>query len=85
MVIKCFVETQSMTGKIDAAVAKVQTPPEHGREKVRIMVLGSPEGVDSIVKSLHKLRFAEMKEWSNPLPTGRTGEVMRILTKTVLK
>ncbi|MGD1929259.1 MAG: hypothetical protein ACFB12_10135 [Leptolyngbyaceae cyanobacterium] len=74
-----------MTRRKDAAVTQVQLPQENGREKVRIMVLGSPEGVDSIVKSLHKLRFAEMKEWSNPLPTGRAGEVMRILTKTVLR
>ena len=83
--VECFVEAQGMTGRIDAVTTQVQGPQESGREKVRIMVLGSPEGVDSIVKSLHKLRFAEMKEWSNPLPTGRAGEVMRILTKTVLK
>jgi hypothetical protein len=43
------------------------------REKVRIMVLGSPEGVNSIVRSLHKLRFAEAGEWSHSLPTGRPG------------
>ena len=84
MTVKCFVEAQSMTRKITAA-EPLQGPQEGGRDKVRIMVLGSPEGVDSIVKSLHVLRFAEMKEWSNPLPTGRTGEVMRILTKTILK
>ena len=72
-----------MTRLKNAAVTQVQLPQENGREKVRIMVLGSPEGVESIVKSLHKLRFAEMKEWSNPLPTGRAGEVMRILTKIV--
>lgn len=85
MTVRCFVEAQSMTRKINADAEPLQGPQEGGRDKVRIMVLGSPEGVDSIVKSLHVLRFAEMKEWSNPLPTGRTGAVMRILTKTVLK
>lgn len=74
-----------MTGKIETAADPVQVTQVNGRDKVRIMVMGSPEGVDSIVKSLHVLRFAEMKEWSNSLPTGRAGEVMRILTKIVLK
>ncbi|WP_204141745.1 hypothetical protein [Halomicronema sp. CCY15110] len=74
-----------MAGKIDITAASAQGPQENGRDRVRIMVMGSPEGVENIVKSLHILRFAEMKEWSNPLPTGRAGEVMRILTKIVLQ
>ncbi|MEM9814868.1 MAG: hypothetical protein AAF827_00425 [Cyanobacteria bacterium P01_D01_bin.6] len=73
-----------MTGRINAATDLAREPQEHGRDKVRIMVSGSPEGGDSIVKSLCKLRFTEMTEWSHPLPTGRAGEVMRILTKIIV-
>lgn len=73
-----------MTESMDTTAAPAERPQEDVRDKVRIMVIGSPEGVNSIVKSLCVLRFTEMREWSNPLPTGRAGEVMRILTRIVL-
>ena len=34
--------------------------------------------------SLFRLGFAEVREWSKPQPTGRTYEVMRVLTRYVL-
>lgn len=85
MSFKCFVEGAPNAVSVSpvAAYAEIQkTEPE--REKIRIMVLGSLEGVNQIVHLLHKLRFAEVQQWSQPLPTGRPGEVMRILTKSVV-
>ena len=52
-------------------------------EFVRHLLYGSPEAIQIVIKSLHRLGYAEPNEWSRPMPTERPGEVMRILTKTV--
>lgn len=39
------------------------------------------ESVESIISLLHVLGFAEVGEWSPPLPSPLAGEVMRILTR----
>lgn len=80
---RCFVEADALATVELRASLQGKGLPLSSSEKVRIMVLGSAEGVHAIVKSLHRLRFAEVTEWSHPLPTGRPGEVMRIVTKTV--
>ena len=59
------------------------------REPVRLFLIGSRQGVNSIVHVLHHLRFAEVLEWSPVLdaPDMSKGlhipsaEVMRVLTK----
>jgi hypothetical protein len=56
------------------------TPPSH-RKPIRILVCGVPEGVESIIHRLHVLGFAEVGEWSVPLPSPVSREVMRILTR----
>ncbi len=57
---------------------------ESGREIIRILVIGTVHGADRIVHELFRLGFAEVREWSKPQPTGRTHEVMRVLTRYVL-
>ena len=52
-------------------------------EHVRHMVFGTPELVKATVKHLHQLGYADPNDWSRLLSTGRTGEVMAILTKRV--
>ncbi|MGB6169378.1 MAG: hypothetical protein WBF52_17475 [Geitlerinemataceae cyanobacterium] len=51
------------------------------RKPIRLLVCGVPEGVESIIHRLHLLGFAEVGEWSAPLPFAVNGEVMRILTR----
>ncbi|HLO88539.1 MAG TPA: hypothetical protein VK203_26515 [Nostocaceae cyanobacterium] len=51
------------------------------REKVKLLLVGSPAGVNSIILHLYKLGFAAVGEWSPPQPTNNQGEVMRILIK----
>ena len=57
------------------------------REPVRLLLIGSREGVNSIIQTLHYLRFAEVFEWSHELPAPdqplklAPGDVMRVLTK----
>ena len=70
-----------------AAVSSAALPPDDysqsgsNREPVRHMVFGSPHAVRSTILRLHQLGYAEPNDWSRPIATGRTGEVMAILTK----
>ncbi|MEB3180678.1 MAG: hypothetical protein VKL59_16870 [Nostocaceae cyanobacterium] len=54
-----------------------------GKQPIRLLACGVPKGVDSIVHHLHIISFAEVAEWSPPLPSPVVGEVMRILTRYV--
>jgi hypothetical protein len=68
----------------DKTVPASQPDIEPGREEVRILVIGSAHGVERVVQELFAKRFAEVREWSDPIPTGRFREIMRILTRFIL-
>ncbi len=51
------------------------------REPVRHLLFGSLAAVQLNIKTLHKKGYAEPNDWSKPIPTGRSGEVMAILVK----
>ncbi|NJL21119.1 MAG: hypothetical protein HC895_10340 [Leptolyngbyaceae cyanobacterium SM1_3_5] len=53
------------------------------REAVRIIVVGSDPGITNIVYTLFLKEFAEIYEWSDPLPEPNTGKLMRVVTKYV--
>ncbi len=55
------------------------------REALRILVIGSRQGVTSTIQTLHRLRFAEVREWSPLMPAAGPGEVMSILTRYLLR
>lgn len=57
--------------------------PDYDYEAGRHMLFGSLLFVETIIKLLHTLNYAEANDWSRPLPTGRPNEVMAILTKRV--
>ncbi len=61
------------------------TPQEilPNRESVRLMAIGSRQGVINVIHALHRLRFAEVSEWSPLLPAPTSGEVMSILTRHI--
>jgi hypothetical protein len=69
---------------------EISTTHDRGREPVRLLLIGSREGVNSIIQTLHYLRFAEVLEWSHELPAPdqplnlAPGDVMRVLTKRLL-
>lgn len=48
---------------------------------LRVMAIGTLDVVNNYVITQHRLGFAEVAEWSRPLPTPNAGEIMRILTK----
>ncbi len=62
----------------------IEPAAEPGRQQVRILVIGPAHGVERIVHELYRLGFAEVREWSKPQPTGRTHEIMRVLTRYVM-
>ena len=67
--------------------AAIETPVESSlgdRESLKILVIGSRRGVTDTIHILHRLRFAEVREWSPLLPTANPGEVMSILSRYIL-
>jgi hypothetical protein len=58
-----------------------ELPPAH--ENVRHLLFGSLSTVQATIQLLHKLKYAEPNDWSQPIATGRADEVMAVLTKRV--
>jgi len=48
------------------------------------MLFGTLSAVQTTIRLLHKLGYAEPNDWSQPIPTGRANEVMAILTRPVI-
>ena len=65
------------------AAALTQQSPPLPAEQVRHLLFGTPSAVQTSIRHLHKLGYAEANDWSRPISTGRAGEVMAILTKRV--
>jgi hypothetical protein len=59
------------------------TNPGYGNEYVKVMVIGSRKGIDLIIKRLCCLGFAQVSEWSPPVPYENSGEMMRLVRKKV--
>jgi hypothetical protein len=59
-----------------------QASPE--RHPIRHTLIGSPKAVNSTIRVLHQLKYAEISDWSPLVPTGNTGEVMSILIRSIL-
>lgn len=67
--------------EIDVQISTASVPR---KEFVKVMVVGSCQGITSVIKTLHTLRFAEVGEWSPVMPHGESGELMSVLRKRVL-
>jgi hypothetical protein len=50
-------------------------------EKVRLLVIGSAEGVMEVMHTLHALGYAEVRAWSPIQPIPNEPEFMSILTR----
>lgn len=75
---QCFVSESFTSTEEPAKLASSTKEPD--RESVRVMVMGSRQGVLHVIHTLHVLGFAEVGAWSPLLPAPRAGEVMSILT-----
>jgi hypothetical protein len=59
--------------------------PKPSREKVTLTVRGSAHSTERVIHELYRVGFAEVREWSRPIPTGKVNEVMRVLTRWVIR
>ena len=50
-------------------------------ETVRILAIGSAAGVNSTIRTLYLLGFAQISDWSPLLPAPNSGDVMSLLTR----
>ncbi|KAM3115920.1 hypothetical protein [Phormidesmis sp. 146-33] len=50
-------------------------------EILRVLLIGSSDGVTETIQNLHVRRFANASDWSPLLPAPSLGEVMSILTR----
>ena len=61
------------------------TDDRENREPVRIMVVGSRQGISTVVNWLVRLGFAQMADWSDFQRAPHTSQWMRVLTKWLQK
>jgi hypothetical protein len=57
---------------------QASTAPVPDQKFVKVMVIGSRKGITSVIKMLHHLRFAEVREWSPLIPYEDSGELMSL-------
>ena len=57
------------------------TEATSNRESVKILIIGSPKGVNNMIHTLYRLKFAEVRAWSPLQPTANPGEVVSILIR----
>ncbi|HAA26554.1 MAG TPA: hypothetical protein DCE56_01345 [Cyanobacteria bacterium UBA8553] len=70
--------TETPTLHISSATT---TAPAPSRESVKVLLIGSPRGVNNMIQTLYRLKFAEVTEWSPLQPTAKPGEVISILIR----
>ena len=58
--------------------------PTDNPEVLRIIAFGPPYAVNHHIMRMYQLGYAQPHEWSKPLPTVNTNEIMCIMTKRVM-
>jgi hypothetical protein len=53
------------------------------REPVKISIIGSRRGVNKMIHTLYRLRFAEVTAWTPLQPTGNPGEFVSMLIRQI--
>ncbi len=53
------------------------------REPIKVLIIGSPQGVNNTIHTLYKRGFAEVTEWSPLQPTSNPDEVMSVLRRQI--
>lgn len=59
-------------------------PSDPNRVPLKILIISTPQVVNSTIHTFYRLGFAQVSEWSKPQPTQNPGEVMSILSRRVL-
>jgi hypothetical protein len=80
---QAFLTTNLPSTDIETEIA-IEPTGEPGREKVVLTLRGSAYAMERVIHELYRVGFAEVREWSKPIPTGKVNEVMRVLTRYVI-
>ena len=62
----------------------IPTQPRRKRERIKMIVIGSPKAVNSVIRKQYVLGFANVTEWSPLQPTSNSDEVMSVLRRQIL-
>ena len=74
---QCFLESPNVP-TVEREVSALQNSE---RDRLRVLIIGSRDGVIEAIHDLHRRDFAEVGMWSPLLPAPSSGEVMSILTR----
>ncbi|MBD2072281.1 hypothetical protein H6F93_32950 [Leptolyngbya sp. FACHB-671] len=74
---QCFLESPNAP-TVEREVSALQNPD---RDRLRVLIIGSRDGVIETIHDLYRRGFAEVSAWSPLLPAPSSGEVMSILTR----
>ena len=61
----------------------IPTQPRRKREPVKMIVIGSPQAVNSVIRTQYVLGFANVTDWSPLQPTSNLDEVMSVLRRQI--
>ena len=64
--------------------SQTQPPTSPNRERLRHILIGSPQAVRGAIRNLHVRGYAEVTAWSPLQPTTNPGEVMSVLLRYVV-
>ena len=84
-----FLASSARRGAATSPLLLANAEAQPGRERLRHLVIGSPEGVQGAINHLHLLQYAERLEWSRQfaipesgiLITPEQGEVFSLLLR----
>ena len=74
-------QIQSFLSGIETTIVK---EPNTGREPLKHLLIGSLTTVMGTIHNLQVLGYADVGDWSEPIPTGNAGEFMSILVRQIL-
>lgn len=72
-------------GTLPSVIPSVDRLPScsDGYELVRVVIFGSNYGIRYTIRWLYGLSFAQISEWSIPMPAPGSSEMMSIITKRI--
>ncbi len=65
------------------ASSNTPSEPSARREPVKVLLIGSPKGVNNTIHTLYSRGFAEVTAWSPLQPTSNPGEVISVLRRQI--
>ena len=57
------------------------SPDGSDRYPIRVLIIGIPDGVNSIIHELYVKHFAQVYEWSPAIKANQSGEIMKVMTR----